>query len=76
MALWKLEWKVDLSVNTQPQGMVGEMPWTDEFLPNPGNVRSWGIQCVPISHEASGKPRMRQLRTFGGGRDMRPLSVL
>ncbi len=56
----KLKRKVDLSVNTQPQDMLGERLWTDEFLPDPspGNVRPWGIQCIPI------QPRMHQLRTL------------
>ncbi len=34
MALWKLERRVDLSVNTWPWDVVGERPWTDELLPN------------------------------------------
>ncbi len=65
---------MNLSVSTQSQGIVGERLWTDEFLTNPGNVRPWGIQCVPIPLKASGEPRMRQLRTLGGDKDMRPLS--
>ncbi len=60
--LWKLERKVDPSVNTQPLGMVGERPWTDELQLNTGYVRSWGVQRLTIPHDASWKPRMCQLR--------------
>ncbi len=62
MALWKLERRVDPSVNTQPRDMVGEKPWTDEPLPNTGYVRPWVVQSLPIPHEASRKPQMHQLR--------------
>ncbi len=48
MVLLKLKRRVDTSVNTQPQGMVGERPWIDELLPIPGYVQSWGVQHVPI----------------------------
>ncbi len=32
------------------------------WTPYTGDVQSWGIQRLSILHEASGKPRMRQLR--------------
>ncbi len=60
-ALWKLKRRLDLSVNTQHRGVVGERPWTDELLPNAGCVRPWNIQQLPVPHEASGNPRMNQL---------------
>ncbi len=46
--LWKLERRVDSSVNTQLRGLVAEKSRADGFSPNPGNVRPWGIQCVLI----------------------------
>ncbi len=61
MALWKLERRVNPSVNTQFRGVVGKRPWTDRVLPNPGNVQPCGIQHIPIPHEVSGEPRMHQL---------------
>ncbi len=61
-ALWRLETRVVSSVNTQPQSVVRKRPWTNELLPNTGYVRPWSIQRLPISHEASGKPQMCQLR--------------
>ncbi len=57
MALWKLERRVD-----PPRGVIGERPRIGELLPNAGYVRPWGIQRLPIPHEASGKSRMYQLR--------------
>ncbi len=36
MALWKLERRVDPSVNRGPRLAVGERPWTDELVPNTG----------------------------------------
>ncbi len=62
-----------LEARKESQGMVGEMPWANEFLPNRGNVQPWSTQCVPILHETSGEIRMR---TLGGDKDMRPLSFL
>ncbi len=62
MALWKLERRVDLSVNTQPCGVVGERLWADELLPYTGDILPWGIQHLFIPHEASGKSRMHQLQ--------------
>ncbi len=53
MALWKLEKKVNPSVNTQPRGVVGQRPWTDEFLHNPVNVQPWGVKLLIILHEGS-----------------------
>ncbi len=76
MVLWKLGRKVNLSVSTQPQGMVGDRLWIDEFLPKPGNVQPWGIQFAPIPRETSGELRMCQLRTLGGDKDMHQLSFL
>ncbi len=61
-ALWKLERRVDPSVNTQSQGVIGERPWTDELIPYTGYVWPWGAQRLSIRHEASGKPRMCQPR--------------
>ncbi len=55
-ALWKLERRVDLSINTRPRGVVGERPWTDEILPYTSNVWPWGVQRLSIQHEASGEP--------------------
>ncbi len=55
-ALWKLKRRVELSVNIQPQGIVGERPWTDKLLPNTDYVQPWGVQCLSVPHEASGKP--------------------
>ncbi len=62
VALWKLERRVDSSVNTQPEGVVGKRPWTNEFLPYIGYVLPWGIQRLSVPHEASGKLQMCQLR--------------
>ncbi len=39
--------------------VVGERPWADELLPYTGDVRPWGVQRLSITHEVSGKPRMR-----------------
>ncbi len=55
-ALWKLERRVDPSVNTQHQGTVGKRPWTDGFSPNPCNGQSWSVQHVPIPHAVSKEP--------------------
>ncbi len=61
-ALWKLERRVHPSITTQPRGVVEERPWTDELLPNTGYVWPCGVQRLSVLHEASGKPRMRQLQ--------------
>ncbi len=48
IALCKLERKIYLSVITQGRVMVGERRWTDEFIPNQGNIWPWCIPRVPI----------------------------
>ncbi len=45
--LWKLIRRVDPSVNIQPRGVMGERPWTNGFLPNPGNVQP---HCIKKSN--------------------------
>ncbi len=61
-ALWKLERRVDQSVNTRPLCVVGERPQADELLPYTCDVWPRGVQCLSIPHEASGKSRIHQLR--------------
>ncbi len=62
MALWKLERKVEPSVNTQPRDVVRERPWTEGFLPNPGDGWPCGVQYVPIPHDTSRELQIHQLR--------------